>query len=156
MLKYVNYGVVFQEIPGETTLSINISGCPCKCKGCHSQYLWEDTGIQLDAYSLDDLLNKYGDDVTCVCFMGGDRDPELVNILAMRVKDKKPNLKVGWYSGKKHISSSVSIRNFDYIKTGPYIEELGGLKSRATNQRLYRIEGDDCRDITKMFWKDET
>ena len=27
-MKYVNTGVVFQEIPDETTLSINISNCP--------------------------------------------------------------------------------------------------------------------------------
>lgn len=31
MLKYVNCGIVFQEIPDEVTLSINISNCPCHC-----------------------------------------------------------------------------------------------------------------------------
>ena len=36
MLKYVNTAVVFQEIPDEVTLAINISGCPCRCPGCHS------------------------------------------------------------------------------------------------------------------------
>lgn len=153
MLKYVNYGVVFQEIPGETTLSINISNCPCRCPGCHSSYLWDDIGDQLDIYSLDDLLEKYGRDITCVCFMGGDRDPELINILAMRVKSRMPDLKVGWYSGMEHISSSVFIRNFDYIKVGPYIAELGGLKSRTTNQRLYRIDDGKRIDITGSFWK---
>ena len=40
MLKYVNCGIVFQEIPDEVTLSINISNCPCHCPGCHSNYLW--------------------------------------------------------------------------------------------------------------------
>ena len=35
MLKYVNTGIVFQEIPDEVTLAINISGCPCHCPGCH-------------------------------------------------------------------------------------------------------------------------
>ena len=44
MLKYVNTGVVFQEIPDEVTLAINISNCPCRCPGCHSHYLWEDIG----------------------------------------------------------------------------------------------------------------
>ena len=29
MLKYVNTGIVFQEIPDEVTLAINISNCPC-------------------------------------------------------------------------------------------------------------------------------
>lgn len=155
MLKFVNYGVVFQEIPGETTLSINISNCPCKCPGCHSSYLLDDIGEPLDIYSLDDLLGKYGDDITCVCFMGGDADPELINILAMRVRAKYPKLKVGWYSGKKYISSSVYVRNFNYIKIGPYVEKLGGLKSRTTNQRLYRVVHGQCIDMTNQFWKDE-
>ena len=157
MLKYVNYGVVFQEIPGETTLSINISGCPCKCHGCHSKYLWDDIGEQLDAYSLYDLLDKYGDNVTCVCFMGGDGDPELVSTLASLIRYKKPKLKIGWYSGMERISRRIYIRNFDYIKVGPYIKELGGLKSITTNQRLYKIdEYGQCIDITNKFWKDET
>ena len=44
MLKYVNTGVVFQEIPDEVTLAVNLSGCPCRCPGCHSRYLWQDVG----------------------------------------------------------------------------------------------------------------
>ena len=44
MLNYLNTGVVFQEIPDEVTLSINITGCPSRCPGCHSQYLWENIG----------------------------------------------------------------------------------------------------------------
>lgn len=39
MLKYVDTAIVFSEIPDEVTLAINISGCPNKCKNCHSQYL---------------------------------------------------------------------------------------------------------------------
>ena len=48
MLKYVNTDIVFQEIPDEVTLAINISNCPCHCPGCHSHYLWEDIGLPLD------------------------------------------------------------------------------------------------------------
>ena len=42
MIKYYNAMVVFEEIPNEITLAINITNCPCHCKGCHSQFLWED------------------------------------------------------------------------------------------------------------------
>lgn len=153
MLKYVNYGVVFQEIPGETTLSINISNCPCRCPGCHSDYLWMDIGNNLDVYSLNDLLGLYGDDITCVCFMGGDSDHELVNILARWVRENRPKLKVGWYSGMKHIPCQIHVGNFDYIKVGSYKAELGGLKSKTTNQRMYRVIQGRCIDITEKFWK---
>ena len=48
MLKYVDTKIVFREVPDEITLCINISNCPCHCKGCHSPYLAEDIGTVLD------------------------------------------------------------------------------------------------------------
>jgi anaerobic ribonucleoside-triphosphate reductase activating protein len=61
---------------------------------------------------------------------------------------------VAWYSGKTVISRLIHKRDFDYIKIGPYIEHLGCLKDRTTNQRLYkRISDDEFSDITSRFWK---
>ena len=71
MLKYVNTGIVFQEIPDEVTLAINISNCPCHCPGCHSHYLWEDIGIPLTTDAIDAFVEEYGEDITCLSFMGG-------------------------------------------------------------------------------------
>ena len=60
MLKYVNTGIVFQEIPDEVTLAINISNCPCRCPGCHSHYLWEDIGLPLNTDAIDAFVERYG------------------------------------------------------------------------------------------------
>ncbi|MCD8297648.1 MAG: anaerobic ribonucleoside-triphosphate reductase activating protein [Prevotella sp.] len=154
MLKYVNLGVVFQEIPDEVTLSINISNCPCHCPHCHSKYLWEDIGEPLTPLALEKIVREYDKDITCICFMGGDAEPVYVNTLANYLHIQHPELKVAWYSGRIRISSSVCKNNFDYIKIGPYIEHLGCLKSCTTNQRLLkRISGDCFTDITERFWK---
>lgn len=154
MLKYVNTGVVFQEIPDEVTLSINLSNCPCHCPGCHSQYLWRNIGTPLTVLALEGLVREYGEDITCVCFMGGDAEPEYVDTLACYLHRQHPELKVAWYSGRVRISPSVCKSDFDYIKVGPYIKHLGCLKDRTTNQRLYkRAAGDDFTDITSRFWK---
>lgn len=154
MLKYVNTGIVFQEIPDEVTLAINISNCPCHCPGCHSRFLWQDIGEALTPLSLDKLIMDYGSDITCVSFMGGDADPAYVSTLAGHLRRTHPELKVAWYSGRSRIPSSVDRENFDYIKVGPYIEHLGCLKSRTTNQRLYkRASGADFKDITERFWR---
>ena len=154
MLKYVNSGVVFQEIPDEVTLSINISNCPCRCPGCHSKYLWGDVGEPLTPSVLDQFICDYGNNITCVCFMGGDADPEYVNQLAQYMHREHPSYKVAWYSGRIRIPSVVRKSDFDYIKIGPYIAHLGCLKDRTTNQRLYKhITGDDFIDITARFWK---
>ena len=59
MLKYVNTGVVFQEIPDEVTLAVNIANCPCHCPGCHSKYLWENIGKPLTPMVIDQMLKQY-------------------------------------------------------------------------------------------------
>ncbi len=145
MLKVASYDVVFQEIPGEVTLALNLSGCPCHCPGCHSPHLAENIGEVLDEELLDGLIARYKGLITCVAFMGGDANPEEVRRLAAYVKD----LKTAWYSGRMNLPKD----GFDYVKIGPYIEELGGLKSEKTNQRLYKRVGEEWSDITSSFWK---
>lgn len=154
MLKYVNKGVVFQEIPDEVTLSVNISGCPCHCPGCHSKYLWTDIGEPLTEVTIDAFIKEYGHDITCISLMGGDGEPAAVGALARYIHATYPTMKVAWYSGRSLIPSVIEMNDFDYIKLGPYIAHLGSLKSRTTNQRLYKKVGDDAfDDITSRFWR---
>lgn len=147
--------VVFEEIPNEITLAINITNCPCKCKGCHSKFLWENNGTLLSTDEIDRLIEK-NDGITAVCFMGGDREPELIDALAEYVHEVK-HLKVGWYSGKDYISEHVNLQNFDFIKIGHYDENLGGLNKKTTNQTFYKVlkENDKqlLKDITHKFWE---
>lgn len=162
MLKYVNYDIVFQEIPNETTLAINISNCPCHCKGCHSPYLAKDIGTELTAYSLLELLKK-NKGITCVAMMGGDSEPQEVEYFSELVRNIA-GLRYAWYSGRQELPKDIDISKFDYIKLGPYVEELGGLKSPTTNQRFYEVqmsreidENDNpiygLVDVTDVFWK---
>ena len=153
MLKYVNTGVVFQEIPDEVTLSVNISNCPCHCPGCHSKYLWADVGSVLDFCAIDSFISVYGADITCVCFMGGDAEPVSVCRLADHIHAAYPHIKVAWYSGRQRVPSNIDKNKFDYIKTGPYLAHLGSLKSRTTNQHLYKREENGFIDITSRFWR---
>ncbi len=155
MLKYVNTDVVFQEIPDEVTLAVNISNCPCRCPGCHSKFLWADTGIELNETELDIFINEYSDDISCIAFMGGDAEPAEVNRLAMYLRANYPEIKTGWYTGRTIISSEIEHKNFDYIKVGPYIAHLGPLKNKKTNQRMYRIDREILKlvDITDRFWR---
>ena len=152
MLRYTDYDIVFQEIPDEVTLAVNISNCPNRCKGCHRPYLLQNVGDLLTEESPAILLCKYGGAVTCVCFMGGDAEPGEVGRLAEFLSNRSAvRVKVGWYSGKPELPAGFDTRYFQYIKLGPYIESLGGLKSERTNQRLYRIDGGKMNDITYRF-----
>ena len=153
MLKFISYDIVFQEIPGEVTLAINLSGCPYRCSSCHSPWLREDVGEALTQDALCGLAKKYGNAITCICFMGGDAAPKEVDCLANFIKTKvEARIKVGWYSGRNVFPPLCSLHNFDYVKLGPYIEQLGGLDSKTTNQRLYRIANGKLVDITSVFY----
>lgn len=137
MLKYVTAEVTFGEVPSEVTLCINISGCPIQCSGCHSKYLWEDIGEYLTTDVLANFItNNKG--ITCICLMGGDRRPHEIYRLAKWIKENS-NLKVCWYSGAS-LRNDFPSEYFDYLKTGPYKEDLGGLNSITTNQRFYEVK----------------
>jgi anaerobic ribonucleoside-triphosphate reductase activating protein len=81
--------------------------------------------------------------------MGGDATPQDVEHLAAYVRQKS-RLKVAWYSGNAQLPKSFS--SFDYVKVGSYQPSRGGLKSRTTNQRLYRNQNGNPVDITAKFW----
>lgn len=154
MLKYVNTAIVFQEIPDEVTLAINISRCPCHCPGCHSKYLADDIGEPITTFALEDFIRQYGKEITCICFMGGDAEPKTVNMFARYLHENHPEYRVGWYSGRQRVPSYIHKSDFDYIKVGPYIAHLGCLKDKTTNQRLYKhAVGEDFTDITDRFWR---
>ena len=103
---------------------------------------------------LEQLIAQYGNEITCIAFMGGDADPMYVNRLARFIHREYQGMKVAWYSGRQRVPSTVRKSDFDYIKVGPYIAHLGCLKDRTTNQRLYkRASGDDFTDVTSYFWK---
>lgn len=157
MLKYVDTAVTFSELPDEITLCINISNCPNNCEGCHSPYLSEDIGEILIWSRIEHLINS-NKGITAICFMGGDNDTKLINHYASLIKDKFYWIKIGWYSGKQELAKEIDLFNFDYIKLGPYIEELGPLTSKTTNQKLYKIvqlSGGKHKliDLTYRFWK---
>ena len=159
-MKYYNAMVVFEEIPNEITLAINITNCPCHCKGCHSKFLWEDVGTELTNEELDRLI-EVNDGITCVCFMGGDSNPEIINNFAEYIHTVK-KLKVGWYSGIDKYYKNINFDWYDYIKLGHYDEESGGLNKETTNQKLYKITHKilennvkriDFENITNLFWR---
>lgn len=165
MLKYVDTKVTFSEVPDEISLCINISNCFCHCKNCHSPYLAEDIGeplIYKDTHNNRTVINcnplseliEANKGITCVCLMGGDSNPEYINILGKTIKCHK--LKSAWYSGRQELSKEIDLKNFDFIKLGPYIEELGPLNSRTTNQRFYKVSDGELINITSKFLKYET
>lgn len=155
-LKYLGYSIVFQEVPDEVTLAINISGCPHRCEGCHSQYLWEYEGNYISD-DLVGLIEKYKELITCVCFMGGDQNR--IELMQLAHIVDYYGLNVALYSGLPSRFSLYGVAvYFNYIKVGAYDSSLGGLTSKTTNQRMYRQinkPSNIWEDITYKFWKED-
>lgn len=152
MLKYLNAQVVFQEVPNEITLAINITGCKHHCEGCHSPELRKNIGVELNCSTLDSLIDN-NEGITCVCFMGGDHDLGSLANLIWHVKDVR-NLKVALYTGSENIPMNWC-EKLDYLKLGEYKKDLGGLRSSTTNQRFYAIKHSTnyyLEDITNNFY----
>ena len=139
------------------SLAVGISGCNIHCEGCHSRELWEDKGTPLTIEEIDRLLKKH-QGISTLLLMGGERDIDALIELFMYARKK---VRTAWYCGLDMVpKEKIGILQYlDYLKTGHYDHDLGGLDSPTTNQRLYRIEhqGDGNyweTDITHLFWKD--
>lgn len=137
---------VLQEVPGELSLSLSMSGCNIYCKCCHSKETWDPNfGKELTINELDRLLKRHKH-ISCVLFYGGEWNMEELEGYVDYVKNK--NLKVGLYTGRElNYFSDDFIQKLNYIKVNPYIEELGGLNSELTNQRLLKISAGKITEI---------
>jgi anaerobic ribonucleoside-triphosphate reductase activating protein len=151
-LKYSEYKVTFSEVPDEVSLNFSLTGCEIKCKDCHSKYLWEyNDGKELYLYDLCDIIDKYKNYITTVCFMGGDDNQQLF-FICKSLKTCYPNIKICIYSGKLYISQAFK-KYIDYYKVGPYNEHYGSLKKSSTNQKMFKKVGSEWLNITHKFWK---
>lgn len=142
------------EIPDEISLIIPLAGCGHRCKNCHSPH-YQDTnnGVRITPDILFSLLESYKEKISCICFFNGEDFEDTVSFIK-NIKNFY-SYKIAIYTGFdciQTIDSSI-LENIDYIKVGHYNEKLGGLDSKTTNQRLFKIEDSNYIDITSKFWR---
>lgn len=139
--------IVLEEIPDKITLAVEISNCQGSCPGCHSKFLKQDIGRELNTVEIDELIkSNFG--INCFLFLGEGADKQALCDLAIYLRAHYPHLELALYSGREKVEQEL-FELFDYIKLGPYIESLGPLNNNKTNQRLY-YHGED---ITSRFWR---
>lgn len=137
-MNYFDFQVVLQEVPGEISLCFSITGCPLRCEGCHSPFLWKKgTGSKLTKEKYCELLQQYKNLASCVLFMGGEwYKEELIELLKLA---KEQQFKTCLYTGEKQVEKEI-LNELTWIKTGKWIESLGGLSSKKTNQKFIEIK----------------
>ncbi|MDD2169342.1 anaerobic ribonucleoside-triphosphate reductase activating protein [Glaesserella parasuis] len=139
-LRFISEQIVWQEVPNETSLAFLISGCPLGCKGCHSIESWKlGSGQFLSEIYLQHRLAQYQGLISCVLFMGGEWLPEL--LLQRLQLVRQSGLKTCLYTGLELEQLPPEILAvLDYVKTGRWIAELGGLNCITTNQRFINLQ----------------
>ena len=152
MIKFTDYQVTFAEVPDEISLTLSISNCPGKCKGCHSPELREDIGWDL-LINLPALIGKYKGMVTCVTLLGEGNDLSALQKAVDIIHEA--GLKSCVYYGRDDYSKELPVST--YIKLGHYDCERGGLSNPNTNQRFYKTYYDEnhilhFESLTYKFW----
>ena len=174
VLKYpvVNTDITFNELPDKMAYAIELGECKQHCVGCHSPELQEE---DVPLTSLLDILEEAQDAIdagaNAIVVMGGTNNKHisaesLISLLSA-LSDIAPT---GLYSGsedEEHDKMIAVEGHCTWLKTGPYVDTLGGIESERTNQRFYRITGQydiDAQynlvalrpwfvDETHKFWK---
>jgi anaerobic ribonucleoside-triphosphate reductase activating protein len=147
LFRFTCHTVGTLEVPDEVSLIYSISGCPLRCPGCHSADLRDARrGIPLTLELLHDALERYRGLASCVCFLGGEWQPEaLIERLDLA---RNQGFKTCLYTGRTTLPEGIR-RHLDYLKLGPFVAALGGLDSPRTNQRFLDLRRD--LDLTHRF-----
>ena len=95
------------------------------------------------------ILQKYEGLISCICFLGGEWDKDFPKFLKVC---KAHNYKTCLYTGLEKIEDEEILANLDYLKTGPYKKELGGLQSKNTNQIFMDLKNNKI--LNHLFQKD--
>lgn len=133
-LRFTVEQIVWQEVPGEVSLAYTVSGCPLRCPSCHSSDSWDAArGTPLTTDYLNDRMEKYRGMITCVAFFGGEWNSAALIPLLRLVNDV--GLYTCLYSGLDHVAPYIQ-QELTFLKTGAWIQKLGGLDSPRTNQRF--------------------
>ncbi len=143
-----NIDIVLQEVPGQISICFSISGCPIRCQGCHSPFLWDENGLLLTNDKYIEILNKYKGYANCVLFMGGEWcGAELTDKLKTATE---MGFETCLYTGLEQVDKQIT-QNLTWLKTGPFIKELGGLESPTTNQRFIEVKSNTI--LNHLFLK---
>lgn len=146
VVKYYNCDVVLSDVPNEISLAFAIVGCQLGCRGCFWQDLQDTPSYELDDKLFSEKLAKYQNFISCVLFYGGEWHP--LELIAKLKIAKRKGLKTCLYTGRQIIANEI-YQYLDFIKTGAYREDLGGLTSLTTNQKFINLTTGE--DLTHLF-----
>lgn len=128
----------------DVSINVWLPGCKLNCKGCFTPDLKKfNAGFDVPMNEVLDRVKERMELTKIVCLIGGN-PPDHENILELTKRIKELGATVWMFSGYEFekIKNEEWVRYCDYIKAGPYMEELQSKDYRyaSTNQKLYKQE----------------
>lgn len=153
----VGKGVTLAELPNQIAVYFEIGGCIQNCPNCHSPY-HQTQGIPTTLHDLT-LYTKdqKAKGATAALLMGGTTSQYLTKQNLKKVIDALARLlPVGLYSGAEDDAFFFTNQNLSWYKTGSYIDTLGGLTSKTTNQKFYQRNKSGRWEIKNGLFQTQT
>lgn len=140
-MKISSIETTFLDYPKHTAMIVFMTGCVHNCRNCHNPQL-QDPKFGSDI-TLDEIVVEYKKRPLCkaIVFSGGDPLFQKESLIEY-CKELSKIAKIGVYTG--YSVSAVPeelLKYISFLKTEPYIEELGGLESPKTNQKCWDVQG---------------
>lgn len=156
-LPVVNITVSLNEIPDHIAVAIEIGNCMQRCKGCHSP--WNGRPLNYNCwteleYVVQEVKKHIERGANAIVLMGGTNNNIHPYVLIAAIRVLAYYAPVGLYSGleddAKYHKVLKSVPQLQWLKTGSYKSELGGLGSPTTNQKFWEY------NPTTTEWVDKT
>ncbi len=132
-------------------VSVCVSGCPHRCKGCFNPELWNyEAGQVFDLETINEILNLCEKPyITGLSLLGGEPlDPNnlsLLNMLCHVFKRYFPQKNIWCYTGYKweDIKQLYIMKHIDVLVDGQFVEELKDPRLNfrgSSNQRIIDVK----------------
>ena len=146
-------------------VSLFVSGCPHRCKGCFNEETWDyEAGELFTGGTWHEILRLCARPfIAGLSLLGGEPlDPNNLHdvaILAASFKKKFPNKTLWCYTGYRweEVSQLYFMKYIDVLVDGPFIEELKDLQLKfrgSANQRIIDVQ-ESLKQGHVVLWEGE-
>lgn len=147
-------------------VSLFVSGCPHRCRGCFNQEAWAYSAGELFTGRTEQKILELCDKphIAGLSLLGGEPlssiNLQKVTLLAHLFKKTFPDKTIWCYTGYlwEEVRDLMIMRYLDVVVDGRFVEELKDLQLRfkgSSNQRIIDVQK-SLRQGRVVLWEDET
>ena len=138
-LPIASIGITLTEIPDKVAVYLEIGNCKNNCAGCHSDHLRKPMASNMTIADIEAIVERNVNNGANACvIMGGDNNGLDSEDLECLIKTLSYIVPTGIYVGDSDAIKYAKM-GAKWVKTGKYVEALGGLDKPATNQHFYEV-----------------